>query len=406
MSTTLANITQLADDRRRSSSTAIIDWTGNGFRGVNGALQIWNQIHDWPWQVESVNFNYNEGITYYPISSTLNFKAILNVSPFRTAELSNTLYYVTNNYFDVDFIHTWKLAVQTTAQSQILRVKYTGNTISVAPATSVIGNGTWIGAGGISSVSANSYDSFDLSASLVFNYTGTSGTLTDTMTSAIDLSLYAQRSVFYFNYFFQSVTNFTSFTLKIGSSSSNYITGTITTDYLGNALVVGWNKCKLVWDGSTTTVGTPVTTAIAYVQLTVTYGSSSTTVGNRLENLFVSENVPMILQYYSNNMVTTSAGSKSEIFANSASTTDTALWSGNWDYVNEAYINSLMEIVAWLNGDVDDRTIAVQRISAFVEPLKSKLPSRRRYAEVSMATDINGSPQRRGNPLKFNRAWW
>lgn len=389
MSTTLLNIETLADDRRRSTSSAVIDWTANGFRGINGALQVWNQIHDFPWQVEQTLVQYNEGITWYAISSSLNFKAILQVAPYRTPENGRSLYYVTNSAFDGDYIQPWRFAVQTQVQGQYLRLKYTGNCMSVNQMTSLSDNGTWVGASAISNVATDLYDFFDLQASVSFDYSGTSGTLTNSDMTAQDLTRYVARSNFYFNLSLQSVTSFTSVTLKVGTDASNYYTGTITTDYLGNALVAGINKLKLAWTGTITTVGTPTNTSIGYIQITINYSVNPATVGNWIENFFVSENVPMNFQYYSNNMVTTSAGVKTQVFASSGATSDLALWTGTWDFVNEAFINSLMEIVAWLNGDEKDRAIALARIEEYVKPLRAKLPSRRRYPEMGFTADLN-----------------
>lgn len=403
MSTTLANIETLADDRRRSTSSAVIDWTGNGFRAINGALQIWNQTHNWLWQSEIYNFNYNEGINTYALASSLDFKAVIDVKPFRPYEKNRELYFLSNNKFDSDMIHQFKFGIDTNTQLQYLRLKYSGQKAVVNSASSLADNGTWVGATAISNVATDPYQFLNQSASVSFNYSGTSGTLTNSTMTAFDLSSYAKRSTFYFNVYFQSVTNLTSVTLLVGSDASNYITGTITTDYLGNDFVVGWNTLKLEWSGTTTMVGTVVNTAINYIQVQIDYSVNPTTTGNSIENFFVSENVPMTLEYYSNNMVVTAAGVKSQVFASAAATTDLALWTGTWDYVNEAFINSVMEIVAWLNGDQQDRAIAVERINAYIEPLKTKLPSRRRYAEASLVADVNLATNKRWG---WGSAWW
>ena len=390
MSTTLTDIRTLADDRRRSTSSAVIDWTQNGFRGINGALQLWNQMHDWPWQVESTLMNYNEGITWYPLTESLNFKAILNVVPYKPSDNSRTLTYVTNNKFDKNFIEPYRFAIQTQGQGQYLRVNYVGTMASVNQMSGVAVNGTWVGASAISNVQTNTSESFDLQSSLSFNYAGTAGTLTNTTMTPVDLTRYVDKSSFYFNLNLQSVANFTSVVVRVGNNASNYVTGTITTDYLGNFLVAGVNKLKLVWNGLSTVVGTVNPADIKYILITINYSVSPASRGNWVENFFVSENIPMVFQYYSNNMAMNSAGTiKSQIFTNPANVTDLALWTGTWDFVNEAFVNSLMEIVTWLNGDVSDRQIAVERIEAFVEPLKARLPSRRRYSEVGFTTDLN-----------------
>jgi len=392
MATTLATINSLVNDRRRDTSNNVIDMTGDGFRAVNGALQVWTQQHDWPWQQEKLAINYNPGITYYPISSSLNFKAIIDLKPTRTDEIRNELYYISGSKFDSDNIHSWKFALHNEAQQQYIRIRYDGWSTPLNQATSLSGNGTWVGATAISNVATDQYEFLDETASVKFDYSGTSGTITNSTMNAVDVSRYAQRSTIYFNVFLQSVTNFTSITLKAGTDSSNYITGSMTTDYLGNTPVVGWNKFKLQWNGSTTVVGTLDTSSFAYIQATIAYSSNPSTVSNRIENFFISEDVPMLLDYYSTNMTVdvSASNAKGQIFNDSAATSDTTTWTGTWDYVNEAFVNSVMEIVSWMTGEMNDRNVAIQRIQGYVEPIKSRLPSKRRYAEMAMSPDLNG----------------
>lgn len=390
MSTTLANINTLVNDRRRDDTANSIDMTGDGFRAVNGALQIWDQQHNWPWQIFKTEIQYNEGITTYNIDSSLAFKALIDLRPSRGTENSNEFYYVSNNKFDSDSIRTNRFAIKTESQNQYLRLNYTGEQATLNASSSLDSNGTWVGATAISNVATDSYEHFSQGASVKWDYSGTTGTLTNSDMSSTDVSRYAQRSTVYFDVYLQSVTNFTSFTLKVGSSSSAYITGSITTDYLGNTLVVGWNRCKLVWDGTTTVVGTLDNTAWNYIQVTVAYSGNPSTSSNRIENFFISENIPITLEYYSHFMSNDiSASADVQVFNDSAATGDLALWSGEWDYVNEAFVNSVMEIITWMTGESSDRNTSVERIRALVDPLKSRMPSKRRYPEMSLVADIN-----------------
>lgn len=403
MSTTLATINTLADDRRRDTGTASIDMTGDGFRAVNGALQLWTQLHDWPWQIASTQITYHEGITWYPISSSLNFKAVVDMIPYLPPERMRQLYYVSNTNFDNNTIQQWRFAINTTGLTQYLRLKYTGYNLTVNPITSVDQNGTWVGASAISNLAQNSYNTFDLPASLSFDYSGTSGTLTNSTMEQTDLSRYEKRSAFYLDIFLQSVTSFTSVTIKVGSDASNYITVTATTDYIGVTPIVGWNRFKFTWNGSTTTVGTPDVENMDYVEITIAYGSNPSTTGNAIQNLFVCEDVPMTFWYYNSNQTldVSASNAQGQIFNDSSATGDLAMWTGTWDYVNEAFINSVMEIISWITGETDDRAVAVERIAAFVKPLQARLPSRRRYPEMHMVAEVNVSQG--GYPYPYRR---
>lgn len=392
MSTTLSTITTLVNDRRRDTGSLSVDMTAEGFRAINGTLQIWNQEHDWPWQMEEKLFNYNYGITRYNVlGNDIDFKAIINVRPYKPVDNKDQLDYVGQNYFDEDSVHNKRFAVETKGQLQYLRCQYKGYNVNVNTLTDPSTNGTWTGASAISNLAADVYDTYEMSSSISFDYSGTSGTLTNSTMTPIDLSRYIARSGVYVNVDLQSVTNFTSIAIKMGSDSSNYITATMTTDYVGNAPVVGWNRFGFAWSGTTTVVGTPVYTAIAYAQITIAYGSSSTFTSNNIERLWVAENIPMVLDYYSNNMVEDSTAAKYQIFQNAANTTDPTMWSGRWDFVNETFITSCMEIVAYLTRQTQDEQDAVAKVQAYLEPLKGMLPSKRRYAEVTMRPDLNGA---------------
>jgi hypothetical protein len=406
MSTTLANITTLINDRRRSSDSFSVDMTQEGFRAIDGTLQIWNQEHDWPWQLQEAVFNYNNGNTTYPIPASWDFKAIVNIRPQKDPRKRDELYYVSQNKFDSDSIHSHRFAVKLDAEQQQLRCQYEGWRQYVDTMASYNTNGTWIGSGAISTVATDQFEAFTEPSSISFSYSGTSGALTNSTLSSIDLSRYLARSVLYLNVNLQSVTNFTGITIKVGSSSSNYVTISATTDYLGNAPVVGWNKFAFSWTGTSATVGTPVYTAITYAQITIAYSGNPSSVMNNIENFFVSENVPMVVDFYTNNMVVQASDSSMyQIFQNAANTTDYPMWNGTWDFVNEPFINSCMEIVSSLTGERDDEQDAFAKVQQHLEPLKARLPSKRRYPQFQMTPDLNGSYSGTRPPLYRNYPW-
>jgi hypothetical protein len=391
MSTTLATIVQLANDRRRDATSNSIDMTGDGFRAINGALEVWDQQHDWPWQITKTSIVYNEGITWYPLAASLSFKSVVSVEPYVPRLQADQFYYISSSKFDSDFIHSWKFAVDTLTQNQYLRLKYSGGYLQLNQATQVTANGTWTGATAISNLTDDSYGGFEYQACIKFDYSGTTGTLTNSTMTVVDVSRFAQNSHIYFDVYLQSVTNFTGFTLKVGTDSSNYITASGTTDYLGNTPVVGWNRFKIAWNGTTTVVGTLTTTSFQYIQLTLTYSVNPATAGNKFSYFFISEDVPVNLTYYSHFMTIDASASNApaQVFTDATATTDPALWTDRWDFVNEAYINSVMEIINWMTGEQEDRNVAIQRIQAFVEPLKSKLPGKRLYPEMAIVADLN-----------------
>jgi hypothetical protein len=121
MATTLSTLTSIINDRRRDTTALSVDMTAEGFRALNGTLETWNQEHDWPWQLEETLFNYNYGITTYNIPTSWDFKAIVNIRPYKPVNNKDELYYVGQNKFDGDSIHLNRFAVELKGQTQLLR---------------------------------------------------------------------------------------------------------------------------------------------------------------------------------------------------------------------------------------------------------------------------------------------
>lgn len=386
MATTLDDINNLINDRRRDTTSNSINMTTVGFRAINSTLNIWNQIHDWPWTIKESDFDYNAGITEYTLPTDMKYPLTLKeAKPPKTSEYT----LLSPLKFDSDATHPKKFAISVVARTQTLRVKSNeGETASINTATSYNGNGTWVGASAISNVSTDSYEYNTLKGgSVKFDYSGTSGTITNSTQSAVDLTSFKERGTNYFEFYFPTVTNFTSITIKMGSDASNYWTNTITTDYLGNTPVTGWNTLSFNWS---TSVGSPDASAIDYIQLTVAYGSSTTATAFRFQNFFASVNVPMTLTYYSTNMVYDTSGSTQlQIFNDSSATTDYPLWSGRWDAVTETFINTVLETIFWITGEYTDKAEAEKRIVDLTASLRSRYPSQRRYPTVSISQDIN-----------------
>ena len=387
MATTLADIVSLINDRRSDTGTNSIDMTGDGFRAINSALNIWNQQHEWEFQIDKYSFNYNEGITFYntPRSGTVSiFKAPLSMNYFKSPA-NKSFDMVSDSSFDQETLTPRRFSINTRGQTERMKVKASGNNMQIDTASELTSNGTWIGASAISSVATDSYESWEQASSVSFNFAGTTGTITKTLTSSIDLTPYINRGSVYWNVDSTVWTNWTSMTLKLGSSASVYYTASVTTDYLSDT-PSGWTKFKIPWS-SFTSVGTPDYTAINYIQLQIVFSSDPAAV-MRIENFFISEDVPMVLEYYTTYM-TNSAGTKAQTFGSATATTDNPLWSGKWDWVTEGFVNSVLEIIFWMTGEKEDMLKAESNVIKIVDNLKKKLPSRRKYPEMAMKFDIN-----------------
>lgn len=387
MATTLSDINNLINDRRRDSGSYSINMTTDGFRAINSTLNLWNQFHEWEFQIEKYKFNYNKGCSFYnvPRSGTVSiFKAPLSLNYFKNPS-TKSFDIVSDSSFDQQTLTTNRYSINTRGQTDRLRINAVGDKMDIDTASALTSNGTWVGTGAISSVATDSYESWEQAASVSFNFSGTTGVLTKTLTNSIDLTPYVNRSTIYWNVDSTVWTNWTSMTLKLGSDASNYYTASVTSDYLDDT-PDDWSKFKIAWS-SLTSVGSPDYSAIDYIELQIDFSSNPSAV-MRIENFFISEDVPLLLEHYSTYMVTDS-GTKSQVFTDSSDTGDNPLWSGKWDWVTEAFVNSVLEIIFWMTGEYDDMMKAETNILKIVENLKKKLPSRRKYPEMLMKFDIN-----------------
>ena len=390
MSTTLANLNSLINDRRRDNSSDSVDMLEEGFRAINSTLDIWNSLHDWPWCIKEVNFDYNPNITWYALDDIASdFKSAITIKPYKNIAKDKELWMVSQFKFDSATTKPRRFATSILGAEQFLRIKTVdGIWTTIETAATYNGNGTWVGASAISNVGTDNYEGFDLTTSTKFDYSGTSGTITNSTFNAVNLQSYKDRSNIYFDIFIPEIGNLTSISLKWGSSASDYYSASATTDYLGNSFIVGWNKVKFVWDSSIV-VGTPVDTAIDYLQVTIAYSIDPVATNFRIQNFFVSENIPTTLIYYTVNMVQTSGGVQSQKFSNSANTSDLPLWTGRWDMITEAFINSVLQIIFWMTGEITDMQIAQNKIAEIVEPLKRRYPSQVRKPATFIVTDTN-----------------
>ncbi len=377
---TLNDLNNLINDRRRDSGTNSIDMSTDGFRAINSTLRAMQQFHDWEFTLGKTSITFNKGITWYSAPSDLkSFSDLRNHKPPFDREFDM----VSPNNFDSETLKTNRFAMPTQAQTQYVRIDTIGNTLSVHTMSSYDGNGTWAAAGHASNIGTDTKEHFDQPASIKFDYSGTSGTLTVDDMSKVDVSNFVARSSLYINIYFPTVTNFSSVAIKIGSSSSAYYASTSTTEYLGNAPSTGWNIFKFTpWS---TTVGSPDDENIDYIQFTFTYGSSTTDTDFRMENLYASENIPLDLIYYSQNMVYDVSGTTAlTVFNDAAATTDYPLWTNKWDWVTESFVDATLELIFWMTGEETDRQVAIIRQKEIFADLKRRLPSRRRYAEMSV----------------------
>lgn len=134
------------------------------------------------------------------------------------------------------------------------------------------------------------------SGSLSFDVTTGTGSVSKTLSSALDMtSQLNQASVFYYIYL-PTGTALTSTEIRWGSSASAYYSRTLTTTNEGNAFQTGWNLIRADWLGCSV-VGSPNVASITYINVLFTVTSNQT--GIKLDNIVSNMGLYRTVEYYS-----------------------------------------------------------------------------------------------------------
>jgi len=159
----------------------------------------------------------------------------------------------------------YNLTFETENGVNLMRVKtrFTPAKVVLDPMSATAG---WTASGTASGLVQDTSFVYRSPASLKFNMTSGSGILTKTITTAADLTKYKNVGVIFLALDLPSAS-LTSAVIRIGSSSVNYYSVSVTQAFLGAFSVGGFPL--VAFDLSTaTTVGTPDITKMNYIQLT------------------------------------------------------------------------------------------------------------------------------------------
>jgi hypothetical protein len=141
-------------------------------------------------------------------------------------------------------------------------------------------------AGSASGATTDTVNYYQQPSSIRFTLTGSStGTITQNLTSALDLTTYQGVGVVFLAIETPSVANLTSISIRVGSDASNYYSSTQTEGFLGAFQTDQWTL--VAFDlASATTTGSPVITAIDYVQVRIAH--TGTITNFRINNCWVA----------------------------------------------------------------------------------------------------------------------
>lgn len=136
-------------------------------------------------------------------------------------------------------------------------------------------NGTWDVGGTASNLAVNNSNFVQGSGSLQFDVTVGTGYLENSTMTSVNLSSYVNQSSFFVWVYVPTGSQLTSVNLRIGSSSSNYYTLTVTQNQQGNSFVNGWNQCQFQWSSMSTT-GSPSSASLNYSRISLVMTGTNT----------------------------------------------------------------------------------------------------------------------------------
>lgn len=177
-----------------------------------------------------------------------------------------------------------------------INAPYLNPPVVVNQADNITNNGTWAAAGTASNLAVDNANFVQGAGSLKFDVTVGAGYVENSTMSEIDLEDYEDQASFFVWVYVPTGANLTSVNLRIGSSSANYDTLTVTENQEDNAFVNGWNLCQFDWSGMSTT-GTPDFSAIDYVR--VTLNMTGTNTGCRVNGINMILGTYLEYEYYS-----------------------------------------------------------------------------------------------------------
>lgn len=235
-----------------------------------------------------------DDVTDYDAPTGLKEKRVIDIRPQVNRNPSDNLGNRLSKDFDMKKWGSW-FTVMDDGGTKYLRVKpiITPEANSIDPMDD---DTHWTASGDASSLAVDDLYSVSNGSSLKFTLasSGSSGILTNSTISTVDLSDWENISAFFLWVYLPTSTAITSVTLRIGTSATKYweMTGSI---HQGSQRA-GWNLFRFDWSTATKT-STPSSSVLTYVRLAFAYGGTMAVV--RVDKLFTS--LPKIwdIEYYS-----------------------------------------------------------------------------------------------------------
>lgn len=175
---------------------------------------------------------------------------------------------------------------------------------------SLTANGTWVVGGDATNLTLDENNYMSGSGCLNFDLTGdaTTGYIENTaLGTSVDLEDEEDIGKIFVRVYIPDTSIITNFILRWGSSASAYWSATVTSPHDQSDWKTGWQILAFDWNGAMET-GSPDSSAIDYLRLTVTVSSATAETDLRVDKITCSSGSIFEIEYYSNYLFTNSAG--------------------------------------------------------------------------------------------------
>lgn len=230
--------------------------------------------------IEFVNPIFNN-VFDYPIAADVKGNKLIDIFPSVQRLPQDIWTQAYNQAFDVTKQNIFSLAnmftmnFNTGIKTIRLNCPFLNAPVVINEIEGIALNGTWTTGGVATSLAVNNTNFAQGSGSLQFNVTNGAAYIENSTMTAVNLASLALQTSFFSWVYIPTGSNLTSVELRIGSSSANYYSLTVTQNQQGVAFVNGWNLCQFTWSSMAVT-GTPNTSALNYARITLNMAASAT----------------------------------------------------------------------------------------------------------------------------------
>lgn len=397
MSITVSSIITYLDDVQLDNTSGAID-QNQRIRAIDKAIGMILRYSNHPGSIRKLQFNYYDSISEYPLASSApDHKDSRDLR--REDETLHDKYW---DYDEQDYFAyrlgskqgNARFTIESRDSAKFLRILFNSKypRLMVHDCESLTSNGTWTADTSGSDATNLTLDTVEFkqgTASLNFDVdvsqsVNNLSTIYNADMTAVDLSTIENLGAGFVRVYIPSTTNLTSFTLKwtdqtsaTPSTLTRSWSQTVTTDYAGNAFTAGaWNILKFDWASATMT-GTPDSSAIVYLQLSVNYSASYVDQTDfRIDDIFFVKPEKLNFFYYTFYHGRNTSGTW---VARLSSSTDVPFYSGYDESLLDITVNIAAKWLSHMNNDDGNFSKFDKEVVTELRQIMRQYPNRKRH---------------------------